>query len=68
MEITNEQIKTKAKRIIDDVEMFEDDLEHLKHDMRYMPNERLNVYENDLAHKLFAISKLKIERAWENGR
>lgn len=64
MEITNEQIMAGAKRIIDDVPIVEEDVEWLKNDMRYMPAEHLDMYARDLTHKLLAISKIKIERAW----
>lgn len=64
--ITNEQIMAGAKRIIDDVPIVEEDVEWLKKDMRHMPAEHLDMYAREFVHKLLAISKLKIERAWDN--
>lgn len=68
MEITNEQIIAVAKRIIDNVPIIEEDVEWLKNDMRYMPAEHLDMQARDYIHKLLAISKIKIERSWENDR
>lgn len=65
MEIINEQIIAGAKRIIDDVQIIEQDLEWLANDMRCIPEEHLDMHARDFVHKLLAISKIKIERAWE---
>lgn len=68
MEITNEQIMAGAKRLIDNMQIIEEDVEWLKNDMRYMPAEHLDMQARDYIHKLLAISKIKIERSWENDR
>lgn len=64
--LTNEQIIAGAKRIIDDVPIIDEDVEWLKNDMRYMLEEHLDMHAREITHRLLAISKLKMERVWEN--
>lgn len=65
MEITNEQIIANSKRIMSEIEFVEDDVNWLANDMRYIPEEHLDMYARDFVHKLFAISKIKIEKVWD---
>lgn len=64
MEITNEHIIANSKRIMSEIEFVEDDVNWLANDMRHIPEEHLDMHARDLTHKLLAISKIKIERAW----
>lgn len=66
MKITNEQMIARTKRIVDEVPIIDEDVDWLAQDIKFMPDEHLDIFARELVHKLHAISKTKLERVWEN--